>query len=90
MADINSQKQAAPATDTVKVRVTHGRLLVAREMRPGSNEATELFADPGQVVDVPKAWADAMLKRSFDGYPGPNGTPGKLPGVIRDCPFELA
>lgn len=80
-------------SEMVKVRVKHGRLLIDRTWPGGKRELgepTDLYANDGDVVEVPRHWAEKFLGRQLEGYPsGQNNTTGKLPGVIRDCPIEL-
>lgn len=90
-------QEAAPS-GTVKVRIKHGRLLVGRtpakfgpkgELLEESGD--ERYAEAGEIVDVPRKWAEKLLARQFDGYPSKttNGAPGIEPGIVRDSPIEL-
>ena len=78
---------------TVKVRVKHGRMLVKRVLPNGSAAskpeemplAESQYAEAGEVVEVDRVWAENLLKRRLEGYPGD----GLKPGLISDCPIEL-
>jgi len=75
---------------TVKVRLKHGRMLIAR----GVEGAPDKFAEAGDIVEVDRVWAERLLHRAFDGYPPPtsgplSGQPGAAPGLVLDSPIEL-
>jgi hypothetical protein len=80
-------------SDTVKVRVKHGRLLVKRVLPNGTAAskpeemplAESQYAEAGDVVEVDRVWAESLFARKLEGYPGD----GLRPGLISDCPIEL-
>lgn len=96
MAEIQKPAETtAPKSDTVKVRVKQGRILIGRERvklntgRDNDFETLDKFATKGDVIEMGRAEAEKLLARAFDGYPGPDGCPGKMSGVVRDSPIEL-
>lgn len=73
MSDPNSNKQQQPPRDAVRVRVLR-RLLLERTFsdpdRRGNREVLgEKWASPGQVIELPKAEAERLAGRTFEGYP---------------------
>lgn len=87
------QKIEKVKSDTVKVRVKHGRMLVKRVLPNGAAAskpeemalAESQYAEAGEVVEVDRVWAEGLLARKLEGYPGD----GMRPGMIADCPIEL-
>lgn len=76
---------ATTKSETVKVR------LKSRMLKSRSAGVDEYF-EAGDVVDVPRPWAEKLLARTLTGYPSAKGNAnevGKLPGDFRDSPIEL-
>jgi len=95
MAQASAAQAPAPnkESDTVKCRVKHGRVLVGREVVRGPTgekiDTTEHYASTGDIIEIPRAEAKRLAERSFEGYPSPDGQPGKLPGTVQDSPIEI-
>src|SRR5690349_3070254 len=99
MAQQESQATEQKAkSNTVKVRVKHGRVLLGRSAPKFGTSGVlieeshdERYAEVGEIIEVERSWAERLLKREFDGYPSrnTNGSPGQDPGTIRDCPIEI-
>jgi len=67
---MNETKNITPATpksDTVKVRVLT-QILLDRTMRDGTT-ISETYAEPGDVIELPRLEAERLAGRSFTGYP---------------------
>ncbi len=73
--------------NTVKVRVKHGRIMTARNAAGGP----DTYAEPGDVIEVDRKWAESLLARRLDGYPQDptSRAPGAHVGIISDSPIEL-
>lgn len=93
MANEVKETKAAPKGETVKVRVIAGRVLIKREFKKNDAgvvvDSVDSYAKVGDIIDMPREEAESLLKRSFDGYPSRDGTPGKMPGTVGDSPIEL-
>lgn len=73
MSDSNNNKQPAAAQprDAVRVRVLR-RLLLERTFTNNGRARevlTERWANPGEVIELPKAEAERLATRAFEGYP---------------------
>jgi hypothetical protein len=75
MSDTTQQPQGAkpqPKSDMVKVRVK-SRLLMQREFDstdPTKRQVvSELYAEAGEIVELPRKEAERLAGRSFEGYP---------------------
>lgn len=87
---------AAPASDTVKVKLLRGRMLISRTVKDGV-VFEETYKDEGDVFEMNRAEAEKLAKRSFEGYPcniNPNDgsiTVAKLPAPngVKDSPIEI-
>lgn len=90
MAEAQANQQPKKS-DLVKVRVKSGRILITDpdHKGPGRAGTTDLYAEAGEVIDMPRAQAEKLAGRSFDGYPSQDGTPGKFPGLVKDAPIEI-
>ena len=53
-------------TDVVKVKVLT-RMLVGRSMRENST-MEETYAEPGEVISMPRGEAEKLAGRNFEGY----------------------
>lgn len=89
MGENNQRPIEATKSDTMRVRVK-SRFLTGRMWPDGKKDgpSVDVYANPGDVIELPTKEAEALLGRSFEGYPGAPNSVGKLPGLIRDSPIE--
>lgn len=79
-------KSAPGPNDLVKVRITHGRVLVARKSEDSDED---VFKTAGEVVEMKRKDYDRLCVRTFDSYHTGPDTETQLPVTKQDCPFEL-
>jgi hypothetical protein len=66
VSDMEKQS-AVPISDTVKARVLHTLLLGIRRDARG-NGIEEIYARPGDVIELPRKQAEQLAGRAFEGY----------------------
>lgn len=83
---VNQQQQVKSTADVVKVRVIRGRVLLARSSEDSDED---VFAEPGQVVEMRRKDYERLSKRSFDSYHTGTDAENQMPSTTVDCPVEL-
>jgi hypothetical protein len=96
------QAPAPSASDTVRVRLKTGSMVIKR-VKDAPNgqiiEETVVRASddgkPSEEFDMPREEARKLLERKFEGYPtniNPNSGSiqiGQYPNIVKDSPIEL-